>query len=98
VFVLHGFTNPPSTQPFTGGSFNLYDVDNYLISKLETSSMANHKPALIDVAYLQQSNLVPDALAEYTLVFHNYNVLPQTGSIIISHPDSVELSEGITRC
>jgi hypothetical protein len=80
---LQNIQNPGSTKPsssFTDVSF--IDQSGYTISTYTNStSITNKQPANLLVYSINQTSLVPRAIANYSITFTPTNMLPTTGSI-----------------
>lgn len=94
--------NPYSTEPsssFTGIkviSANGFDISVY---PDQTRGITNKFPAQIQVYSFDLITEEPEAITEYTLTFTPINGLPQSGSIQITYPEQIVMTDGdATQC
>ena len=74
----------------------LLDNAGFKISdfKGEEQTVTNKFPAQLKVYNIQQESRVPLAITSYTITFEPVNQLPQSGSIQVTYPSQISLTEG----
>jgi hypothetical protein len=97
AWEVSGIKNPSSTKtsdPFT--NIMLLDNAGFKISdyKGEKQTVTNKFPAQLKVYNISQESLVPLAITSYTITFEPVNQLPQAGSIQVTYPSQILLTEG----
>lgn len=95
---VSGIRNPPSTRSSQGFQNIIFtDSDGYTISTLEepdASPVTNKYPAMLVDYRIEQDSVVSDEVTEYRIIFQPVNALPTTGSIQLTYPSQITLTQG----
>jgi hypothetical protein len=71
------------------------DTDNFIISSfLEQSSITNKEPANLLIYSIEQGTKDAESITDYTIKFTPHNAIPTTGSIQMTYPQQITLTDG----
>ena len=93
---VSNFTNPSSTKPSDGFTFEAQDSNNFTINTYTsavTVTFNTDTPSTITTASVANDNQDASQNATFTLTFTTVNEIPVNGSIIITYPSEVSLAD-----